>query len=279
VAVLDGDLYVAEISRVIRFDDIEQRLDDPPAPVTVNDSFPQDAHHGWKYIAFGPDGKLYVPVGAPCNICDEGDPYAAIHRMNPDGSNLETFARGVRNTVGFDWRPETGVLWFTDNGRDWMGDTKPPDELNRAPEIGMHFGYPHCHGSDVRDPEFGEPGDCDRYTPPELEMPAHVASLGMTFYTGGMFPKEYRDRVFIAEHGSWNRSTPIGYRVTTARITDGGATDYRVFAEGWLQGSSAWGRPVDVIQMPDGSLLVSDDRRGAVYRITHEDRRRRDAQK
>jgi glucose/arabinose dehydrogenase len=160
-----------------------------------------------------------------------------------------------------------------------MGDTKPPDELNRAPEIGMHFGYPHCHGSDVRDPEFGEPGDCDRYTPPELEMPAHVASLGMTFYTGGMFPKEYRDRVFIAEHGSWNRSTPIGYRVTTARITDGGATDYRVFAEGWLQGSSAWGRPVDVIQMPDGSLLVSDDRRGAVYRITHEDRRRRDAQK
>ncbi|MFP4474601.1 MAG: PQQ-dependent sugar dehydrogenase [Desulfatibacillaceae bacterium] len=271
VAVRDGDLYVAEISRILRFDDIGKTYRDGPEPVVVYDGLPQDEHHGWKYIAFGPDGMLYVPVGAPCNVCDPEDPrYASILRMKPDGTAREVYASGIRNTVGFDWQPETGVLWFTDNGRDWMGDNRPPDELNRAPEPGLHFGFPYCHGLDVPDPEYGEGRKCSDFTPPELELGPHVAALGMVFYTGSMFPEEYRDRVFIAEHGSWNRTVPIGYRVMSARVVDGRASDLEVFAEGWLQGSSAWGRPVDVVVAPDGSLLVSDDRGGAIYRIAYE---------
>jgi len=269
VAFREGALYVAEINRVLRFEGIESRLRNPPAPSVVNDRLPRDWHHGWKFIRFGPDGRLYVPVGAPCNICNPGDPYAAILRMRPDGSGLEIFARGVRNTVGFDWHPETKELWFTDNGRDWMGDDLPPDELNHAPRPGMHFGYPHCHGKAVRDPEFGAGRDCGRFTPPAVDLGPHVASLGMRFYTGRMFPAEYRHQIFIAEHGSWNRSTPIGYRVTLVRLQGGRAVRYEPFAEGWLQGGSAWGRPVDVEIMPDGALLVSDDRAGAIYRISY----------
>jgi len=269
VAFRDGSLYVAEVSRVIRFDSIEDRLAHPPVPVVVNDGFPSKTHHGWKFIAFGPDGKLYLPVGAPCNICDPGDPYAAILRMEPDGKNLEVFARGIRNTVGFDWRPGTRELWFTDNGRDWLGDNAPPDELNRADRPGMHFGYPYVHGGDIMDPEYGKGHRPDEFTPPELKLGPHVASLGMRFYTGSMFPERYRGSIFIAEHGSWNRTTPIGYRITNVPVTDGRAVDYDIFAEGWLQGINAWGRPVDVLVMPDGALLVSDDRAGAVYRISY----------
>jgi glucose/arabinose dehydrogenase len=270
VAFRDGALYVAEVNRVLRYDNIEAHLKDPPKPVVVNNSFPSDRHHGWKFIRFGPDGWLYVPVGAPCNICERNpDRYAVIMRLRPDGSGLETFARGIRNTVGFDWHPETGELWFTDNGRDWMGDDQPPDELNRAPRPGLHFGYPYCHGGTLSDPEFGGKHACSEFTPPVQNLGPHVAALGMRFYTGTMFPPAYRHQIFIAEHGSWNRSTPIGYRVTLVRLEGNRAVSYEVFAEGWLQGSRAWGRPVDVLVMPDGALLVSDDRADVIYRISY----------
>jgi glucose/arabinose dehydrogenase len=270
VALHNGSLYVAEVNRMLRYDNIEDRLGNPPSPVVVNDSFPADKHHGWKFIRFGPDGKLYVPVGAPCNICESNDPrYATIMRMNPDGSGLEIFASGIRNTVGFDWHPLTRELWFTDNGRDWMGDNLPPDELNHAPKKGLHFGFPYCHGTNMPDPQFGGKRPCKDFVPPAMELGPHVASLGMRFYTGTMFPQEYRDQIFIAEHGSWNRSVPIGYRVTLVRLKNNRAVKYEVFAEGWLQGSKAWGRPVDVLVMPDGALLVSDDKVGAVYRISY----------
>ena len=268
VAFRDGALYVAEVNRILRFDGIESRLRNPPKPVVVNDRFPSDTHHGWKFIRFGPDGLLYVPVGAPCNIC-EPDParYAAIFRMKPDGTALEQYARGVRNTVGFDWNPDSSELWFTDNGRDWMGNDAPPDELNHAPRLGMNFGYPYCHGRALADDEFGGKRACSEFTPPAMELGPHVASLGMRFYTGKMFPEAYRKQIFIAEHGSWNRFPPIGYRITLVRLHNGQAASYEVFAEGWLQGITAWGRPVDVQVMPDGALLVSDDKAGVIYRI------------
>jgi glucose/arabinose dehydrogenase len=237
----------------------------------VYDKFPTDRHHGWKFIRFGPDGMLYVPVGAPCNIClREEDPrYASITRMRPDGSGLEVFAHGVRNTVGFDWHPETKELWFTDNGRDWMGDDLPPDELNRAPQQGLHFGYPFFHGSSIPDPEFSKGRNAADYIEPVQNLGPHVAALGMRFYTGKMFPSEYHHQIFIAEHGSWNRSQKIGYRVMLVRLDGNHATSYEVFAEGWLEGDAVWGRPVDVEVLPDGSLLISDDHAGAIYRITY----------
>jgi len=269
VAVNDGNLFVAEMSRILRFDAIDENLKNPPDPVVVFDDFPKEKHHGWKFIAFGPDGRLYVPIGAPCNLCDRGDPFASITRMNADKTGFEIFARGVRNTVGFDWHPETGELWFTDNGRDWMGDNKPPDELNRAPGAGLHFGYPYCHGKGIPDPEYGDK-DCSRYQNPELELGPHVAALGMRFYTGSMFPSEYRNNIFIAEHGSWNRTVPIGYRITMVTLEDNRAVKYEVFAEGWRTQEETWGRPVDVLVFSDGSLLVSDDMSGTVYRIAYQ---------
>jgi glucose/arabinose dehydrogenase len=272
VAFRNGSLYVAEVSRIIRYDNIEAMLENPPAPVVVNNSFPSDQAHGWKYIKFGPDGKLYVPVGMPCNICNmEGvdERYGTIMRMEPNGSQLEIFARGIRNTVGFAWHPQTEELWFTDNGRDWLGNDIPPDELNRAPQIGMHFGFPFCHAGDIPDPEFGSLRNCSEFTPPEMKLGPHVAALGMTFYTGTMFPEEYRNQIFIAEHGSWNREIPIGYRVSLVRLENGKAVSYELFADGWLQGLAAWGRPVDVFVMPDGALLVSDDKNNAIYRISY----------
>ncbi len=270
VAFRDGALYVAEVNRVLRFDDIENHLDDPPQPVVVNDSFPQDRHHGWKFIRFGPDGMLYVPVGAPCNICEPKDErYASLMRMKPDGTELEVFAKGIRNTVGFDWHPQTQELWFTENGRDYMGNDQPPDELDYAPQKGLHFGFPYCHGGNLPDPEFGKEHKCEEFVPPAILLGPHVAALGMRFYTGTMFPEEYRKQIFIAEHGSWNRSTPIGYRVTLVRLENNRAVEYKVFAEGWLQHGRAWGRPADVQVMPDGALLVSDDEAGAIYRISY----------
>ncbi len=272
VAVRGGALYVAEVSRVIRFDDIERRLEAPPKPAVVNATFPTDEHHGWKFIAFGPDGLLYVPVGAPCNVCDPKDPrYASVMRMKADGSGLEIFARGIRNTVGFDWRPSTGVLWFTDNGRDELGDDVPPDELDRAPKKGLHFGFPYCHGGDIPDPELGKGKRCQDFVPPVQRLGPHVAALGMRFYTGSMFPERYRGQIFIAEHGSWNRTKPDGDRVTLVTIDAGEHTTYAPFATGWLtREGNKLGRPVDVLVMPDGALLVSDDQRGAIYRITYQ---------
>ena len=270
VAFRDGSLFVAEVNRVLRYDRIESRLKNSPKPVIVTDSFPKDPHHGWKFIRFGPDGKLYVPVGAPCNVCERINPiYASITRLNTDGSNLEIFVHGVRNTVGFDWHPKTGELWFTDNGRDWLGDDLPPDELNRAPRIGMHFGFPYCHGGTIADPEFGSKRKCEEFVPPSIALGPHVAALGMRFYTGTMFPDLYRNQIFIAEHGSWNRTSPIGYRISLVRLHGSQAISYEVFAEGWLKNGRAWGRPVDVLVMPDGALLVSDDRAGVIYRISY----------
>lgn len=271
VAFRDGHLYVAEVNRVIRYDHIEQALRSPPKPVVVNGSFPTEEHHGWKYMAFGRDGLLYVPVGAPCNVCESSDErFASIMRMRPDGSHLEIFARGIRNTVGFDWHPETAELWFTNNGRDWMGDDLPPDTLHRAPTPGLHFGFPYCHAGNLSDPEFGKKHGCEEFATPAITLGPHVAALGMKFYTGKMFPRTYENQIFIAEHGSWNRTTPIGYRVMLVRLEGNRPVSYEVFAEGWLQGRTAWGRPVDILVMPDGALLVSDDRAGVIYRIAYE---------
>ena len=270
VAFHDGALYVSAVSRILRFDDIENRLDTPPRPVVVSDRFPTEAHHGWKFIAFGPDGKLYVPVGAPCNVCEpDPDRYALITRMNPDGSGLEVYARGLRNSVGFDWDPRTRELWFTNNGRDLLGDDSPPDTLNHAPKPGLTFGFPYCHAGTVADPDFGKKHSCNEFAMPAQQLGPHVASLGIRFYAGTQFPSAYRGQVFIAEHGSWNRSKKIGYRVTMVRIENNRAVAYEPFATGWLQGETAWGRPADVLVMPDGSLLVSDDLAGAIYRIRY----------
>jgi glucose/arabinose dehydrogenase len=270
VALRDGALYVAEINRILRYDGIEGALRKPPKPVVVNDSYPTDEHHGQKFIAFGPDGLLYVPVGAPCNICLREEPYASITRLKPDGTGRETFARGVRNSMGFDWHPRTRELWFTDNGRDMLGDDVPPDELNHAPQAGLHFGYPFCHAGEIADPEFGAQKPCSGTRPPARKLGPHVAALGMRFYTGAMFPAEYREQIFIAEHGSWNRSKKIGYRLSLVRLDGDRVASYETFAEGWLQGQEEWGRPVDVLVMPDGALLVSDDKAGAIYRVTYE---------
>lgn len=272
VAFKDGDLYFAEISKVWVFRDILSRLNDPGEPELVYDDYPTDGHHGWKYIAFGPDGWLYIPVGAPCNICESEDPvYNTITRLNVETKERQILHTGIRNTVGFDWHPVTGELWFTDNGADWLGDNMPACELNYAPETDMHFGYPYCHQGDFPDPEYGAGKDCSDYTPPAQKLGPHVAPLGMEFYTGDMFPEEYANQVLIAEHGSWNRSVPIGYRVTMVKIVNNTrAVDYTNFAEGWLQGEQAWGRPVDLELLPDGSLLVSDDYASAIYRITYD---------
>jgi glucose/arabinose dehydrogenase len=270
VAIKEGDLYVAEVNRILKFEDIENTFRNSPAPEIVRDDLPSETHHGWKFIRFGPDGKLYVPVGAPCNICLESDKrFASITRMNPDGSDHEVFAYGVRNTVGFDWHPITNKLWFTDNGRDMLGDDIPPDELNNAPAIGLHFGFPFWHGKNIPDPEFGEGHTASEFTLPVHELGPHVASLGMRFYHGDMFPAEYKNQIFIAEHGSWNRSEKIGYRITLVRLQDNAAFSYEVFASGWLTGDYVSGRPVDIQQMPDGSLLVSDDFAGKIYRISY----------
>jgi glucose/arabinose dehydrogenase len=271
VAFRDGALYVSAVSQVLRFDDIEQRLDRPGKPAVVSDKFPTDGHHGWKFIAFGPDGKLYVPVGAPCNVCEpDPDRYANIMRMNADGSDLEIYARGIRNTVGFDWDPATRELWFTNNGRDNMGDDVPPDTLNHAPKAGLDFGFPYCHAGTIPDPEFGRKKPCSEFAAPAERLGAHVASLGMRFYTGTQFPQTYRGQIFIAEHGSWNRSSKVGYRVTIVKLdANRKPVAYEPFAQGWLQGQQAWGRPADVVVAPDGSLLVSDDTAGAIYRIRY----------
>lgn len=272
VAVHEGALYIAEPRRILRLPQIEARLDAPPEPEVAVDSLPfKNSAHAWKYIAFGPDGKLYVPLGAPCNICDEAG-FGVIMRMTADGSEREVFARGIRNTVGFTWHPVTGELWFTDNGRDLMGDEMPPCELNRAPRPGLDFGFPYCHGGTIGDPEFGHLGRCEEAVPPVQRLGPHVAPLGVRFYTGAMFPRSYHHQVFIAEHGSWNRSEAAGrtgYRVTLVRLEDGQAVSYEPFLEGFLDGSRVLGRPVDLVVAPDGSLLVSDDKAGAIYRVSY----------
>jgi glucose/arabinose dehydrogenase len=272
VAFKDGDLYVAEISRISKFPKIESNLDNPPQAVVINDKYPTDDHHGWKYVAFGPDGMLYVPVGAPCNICESKDEvYASITRIKPDGSGREIVAKGVRNTVGFTWHPQTKELWFTDNGRDMLGDDVPSCELNIAPKAGLHFGYPYCHEGSVKDPEFGDKRACSQFTPPADKLGPHVAPLGLKFYTGKMFPDSYANNLFVAEHGSWNRTKKSGYNVTLVKVQNNKVTGHEVFASGWLDDETqkVWGRPVDVLMLPDGSMLVSDDYANVIYRISY----------
>lgn len=274
VAFKDGALYVAAVSRLFKYQNIEQQLDNPQEPELIYDDYPGNFHHGWKYIAFGPDDKLYVPVGAPCNICDStsvDQRFASITRMDPDGSNREIIAHGIRNTVGFTWHPETGELWFTDNNRDMMGDDTPPGELNRLTEVGQHFGFPFCHGGTVPDPDFGSQRPCSDFVPPVQPLGAHVAALGVKFDTGSMFPEGYKGHAFIAEHGSWNRSSKVGYRVTLVKLDGNQAVGYEPFIDGWLDEESqeAFGRPVDLLFLKDGSLLISDDVGDAIYRVTY----------
>ena len=274
IAFRNGSLYVAEVDRLLRYDSIETKLNNPPAPVVVYDDYPNKFHHGWKYIAFGPDDKLYVPVGAPCNICDStavDERFATITRMDPDGSNREIYARGVRNTVGFSWHPKTKELWFTDNGRDLMGDDIPPCELNRVTEAGQHFGYPFCHGGTIKDPEYGDLHPCSDFVAPVQPLGAHVAPLAVKFNTGTMFPAIYNKYAFIAEHGSWNRTKKSGYRISLVEVENNTAVNYETFISGWLdeETQEPFGRPVDLLFLEDGSLLISDDFGDAIYRVTY----------
>jgi glucose/arabinose dehydrogenase len=276
VAWRDGKLYVGALARILRFDAIDDHLAAPPQPVVVSDRFPSDTHHGRRFIAFGPDAKLYVAVGAPCNICLPDERHGVIQRIDVDGAGaVETVARGVRNSVGFDWSPQDRTLWFTDNGRDMLGDELPADELDRVTKSGEHFGYPFCHQGDSSDPEFGAQRPCSEFTAPAAKLGAHVAALGMRFYGGMQFPAAYRGNIFIAEHGSWNRSRKIGYQVVRVPVdAQGRAGAPEPFVQGWLQVDASgretvWGRPADVLPLPDGSLLISDDSAGAIYRVRY----------
>jgi len=274
IAMRSGDLYVAQIGSLWKYSNIEDQLGSTLEKELIYDDFPTEFHHGWKYIAFGPDDKLYVPVGAPCNICnrtDEDERFATISRMDPDGSNREIYARGVRNSVGFTWHPDTKQMWFTDNGRDMLGDDIPPCELNTVTEAGQHFGYPFCHGGIVKDPEFGDLHSCSGFVEPALQLDAHVAPLSIKFYSGNMFPSEYKGKAFIAEHGSWNRSKKVGYRIMMVDIEDGEVVNSEPFIDGWLDAvaQKASGRPVDILILKDGSMLISDDFGDAIYRVSY----------
>lgn len=271
VAIRNGALYVGEVNRIVRYDDIESHLDKPPKPVVIT-RLPTEQHHGWRYIAFGPDDKLYVSIGAPCNVCDKGAVgYAQILRMNPDGTGREPVAKGVRNSVGFAWHPTTQKLWFTDNGRDELGDNVPDDELNRLDKVGDDFGFPYCHAGSVADPEFGKLKACSAAIAPVQKLGPHVASLGIRFYKSGQFPAAtYGNMALVAQHGSWNRSVPIGYRIMQVKLDGDKVISYEPFLTGWLKADGkVAGRPVDLQWASDGSLLVSDDQEGAIYRISY----------
>lgn len=272
VAYRNNQLFVAETNRIIRFDRISEQLDNPPEPVVVYDHFPSDKHHGWKYLRFGPDGKLYTAVGAPCNICvPEKDIYASLVRLNPEGGGFEILANGIRNTVGFDWQPGSNALFFTENGRDYLGDDLPPDELNQWREVGQHFGYPYCHAGDIPDPQLAGGRRCDEFVAPVWKFKAHMAPLGMRFYTGSQFPKRFHNQLFVAQHGSWNRTRPHGYRIALVKFRDGQPYQEQAFISGWLtRDEKVLGRPTDILQMPDGSLLIADDTLGVVYRVAYQ---------
>jgi glucose/arabinose dehydrogenase len=265
-----GALYVATPKTITRYDGIEDKLESPPAPVVVYDQLPGDIPHGWKFIKIGPDGKLYVPVGAPCNICEPSDQYAQIRRVNLDGTGMEVVARGVRNTVGFDFHPKTGELWFTDNQRDWLSEDLPNDELNRLSKAGQHFGFPFCHQGDFADPQYGWGKSCDDFVKPAVLLGPHSAPLGMRFYTGKMFPPKYHDAIFVARHGPWNRTRKYAADVVAVFLNkDGTVKGVEPFLTGLVENNSYLGRPVDVLVLKDGSLLVSDDHAGAIYRISY----------
>src|SRR5881296_3065210 len=269
VAFKDGTLYIAEVSRITKMEGIEDRLDNPPDMKVVYDVLPRDLPHGWKYLAFGPDGKLYFNIGAPCNICMPPDTHANISRVNPDGTGFEYYARGVRNSTGADFHPVTKELYFVSHGRDWMGDEIPNDTLHHAPRPGFHFGYPYCHQGDIVDPDFGRGRSCSEFAPPLLKLGPHVAPIGFRFYTGSLFPPQYRNVAFSAQKGSWNRTVKIGYRVMTVELKPGQPPKYEVIADGFHQGDKVLGRPTHIEWMPDGSMLLSDDYHGAIYHISY----------
>jgi glucose/arabinose dehydrogenase len=271
VAFQKGSLYVSANNQILRFDTIEDHLEKPLPPVVVTNTLPSEKEHGWRYIAFGPDSKLYIGVGMPCNICLPQNPiFGTIIRMNPDGSDLKIVASGVRNTVGFDW-DSSKQLWFTENGRDLLGDNTPPDKINHLPQEGLHFGFPYANGKNLLDPEFGKYGVNKTFVPPTYELPAHVAPLGLVFYRGTQFPKEFHNQMFIAEHGSWNRSTKVGYQIIFVEQKDNKVVSIKPFITGWLQDQKVWGRPVALLNLPDGSLLLSDDFAGVVYQVTYKE--------
>jgi glucose/arabinose dehydrogenase len=271
IAFKDGTLYIAELSQISKIEKIEDNLDNPPKPTVFYTDLPKDEAHGWKFIGIGPDNKLYVPVGQPCNNCLPPDTHAQIRRMNLDGSGVEVIARGVRNTVGFDWHPVSKELYFTDNGRDWASEDLPEDELNRVTKVGQHFGSPFCYQGDFPDPEFGWGHSCSEFVPPVAKMGPHSASLGMRFYTGSMFPAKYKNAIFVARHGSWNRSKKFGGDIVAVFLNkDGTVKNMEVVVTGFIGPDNNYiGRPVDLQMMKDGSLLISDDYNGAIYRLSY----------
>lgn len=270
VALHRGTLYIAEVSRISKIEEAEDHVDNPPAPTPVYEDLPKDEAHGWKFISIGPDGKLYVPVGQPCNNCLPPPTHGQIRRLNLDGTGVEIVARGVRNTVGFDWHPVTRQLYFTDNGRDWLSEDFPEDKLNRITQVGQHFGAPYCYQGNIPDAEFGWGHSCSEFTPPAALMGAHTATLGMRFYTGSMFPAEYKNAIFVARHGSWNRTRKLGGDIVAVKLNvDGTVKSVEPFITGFIQDNQYVGRPVDVAMLKDGSMLISDDFNGAVYRVSY----------
>ena len=271
LAIKDGTLYIAELSKISKIEKVEDNLDKSPKPVEIYSDLPKDEAHGWKFIAIGPDNKLYVPIGQPCNNCLPPDTHGQIRRINLDGSGAEVIAKGVRNTVGFDWHPVSKELYFTDNGRDWASEDVPEDELNRVTKVGQHFGSPFCYQGDFLDPEFGWGHSCSEFVPPVLKTGPHSASLGMRFYTGGNFPAKYKNAIFIARHGSWNRTKKFGGDILAVFLNkDGTVKSTEVFITGFIGPDNNYiGRPVDVLFAKDGSMLISDDYNGAVWRVTY----------
>lgn len=270
----NGDLYIGAISRIYRIKDISNNFRNKPKPEVLTADLPDKTHHGWKFLEFGPDGLLYIPIGAPCNICEPEAVFASINTMdvnNPE-AGITQYANGIRNTVGFDWDPVSGDLWFTDNGGDGLGDEMPADELNHASKKGLNFGYPYIHQGDTPDPEFGKGKNPADYTPPAQKLAPHAGAIGMAFYKGDMFPENYKNNIIIAEHGSWNRTQAAGHtghRLTLVTIQDGKAVKYEPFITGFLQNNKAWGRPTDVLELKDGSLLIADDEADAIYKVTY----------
>jgi glucose/arabinose dehydrogenase len=270
VAFHKGTLYIAELSQVSKIDNVEDHLDNPPKPTVIYDKLPKDEAHGWKFIAVGPDNKLYVPVGQPGNNVLHDDAHGQIRRMDLDGKNDEVYALGVRNSVGFDWNPENKQMYFTDNGRDWLSEDVPNDELNRITKKGEDFGAPYCYQGNIPDPEFGWGHSCSDYVAPVGLMGPHAASLGMRFYTGSMFPKSYKNAIIVARHGSWNRTNKFGGDVVAVHLDkDGKVKDIEPLVTGFLQDNKYIGRPDDVMVMKDGSILISDDWNGAIYRVSY----------
>jgi len=275
VAYRDGALYVAALNQVLRYDNIEKKLANPPDPVVITNDLPDDTHHGWKAIEFSSNGHLYIPVGVPCNIClSENQDHGSILELNIKTGKYKTFATGIRNSVGLAFHPIDKTLWFTDNGRDWLGDNLPPDEINHAPIAGLNFGFPYLHGKHILDPEYAEQADIESYTLPAVELGAHVAPLGLAFYAGSQFPEKYQNSLFVAEHGSWNRSEKSGYRVIHVLLKGNKVVKVEPFVTGWLnrEEDETWGRPVDILTLPDGSMLISDDYADAIYRVTYQNK-------